>query len=167
MQYLIDSLFFYIGMAFITLSISKLLRLNKVLSDLAGLEKTLTLAIRILGFVYIVQSILIIYTVYFERVINGPYYPYLFGISYIFILTQLFWFKKLAQSYLFMFIAGFSFIIEFEKLIILLTSIHRDYIPTSWHYTSYFVDEIVGFLITIFVLFIINRFWIKNKDTSI
>lgn len=167
MQYLLDSLFFYIGMAFITLSIAKLLRLNKVLSDLAGLEKTLTITIRILGLVYIVYSILIIYTVYFERFINEPYNWYIFGISYIFILTQLFWFKKLARSYLFMFIAGFSFIIEFEKFVIILTSIHRDYIPSSWYYTSYFVDEIVGFLITIFVLFIINRFWIKDKGTPI
>ena len=167
MQYLIDSLFFYIGMAFITLSISKLLRLNKVLSDLAGLEKTLTVTSRILGLVYMIYISLSLYIRNFESTKNGPYNWYIFGISYIFILTQLFWFKKLARSYLFMFIAGFSFIIEFEKLIILLTSIHRDYIPSSWQYTSYFVDEIVGFLITIFVLFIINRFWIKDKDTPI
>lgn len=163
MQYLIDYLFYYIGMAFITISVAKLIRLKRFVSSIKELEKALIIAIKILGVIYLFYVSLSLYLLDFQLIKNGPYYPYLFGISYIFILTQLFWVKKLARSYLFKFIAGFSFIIEFEKFVIILTSLHRDYIPTSWQYKSYFLDEIIGFLIIIFVLFLIDRFWLKNS----
>lgn len=163
MYYLIDSLFYYIGMAFITISVAKLIRLKRFVSSIQELEKALIIAIKILGVIYLFYVSLSLYLSDFQLIKNGPYYPYLFGISYIFILTQMFWVKKLAKSYLFKFIAGFSFIIEFEKFVIILTSLHRDYTSFNWLYTSFLLSKVIGFLITIFVFFLIDRFWLKNS----
>ena len=153
-------------MTFMTLSIAKLFRLEKVVEYFRGLEKNLVLTVKILGVVYLIYILLTLFTIYFERIQHGPYFVYLFGVGYLFILTQLFWFKKLSKSYLFKFVAGFSFIIEFEKLVIILTALHRDYIPSSWKYNSYMFDEMVGFVVTIFVLFILNKFLLQKEGLN-
>ena len=87
--------------------------------------------------------------------------------SYITMMTcnvvspQLFWFKKLRTS------LGFTFVMSivinigmwFERYVIIVTSLHRDYVPSSWTmFSPTFVDlgvfiGTIGIFFTLFLLF--------------
>lgn len=144
-------------------SIAKLFRLDKALNYFSRLENTIIVTIRFVGMVYLIGNLLSVFVfekqLYEERLMNGePLYTFMFfgSICYLFILTQLFWITKFLRSYLFKFIVGFSFVFSFEKFVIIVTSFHRDYLPTSWDYTCSLFYEFVGFIIVIFALFIVN-----------
>jgi molybdopterin-containing oxidoreductase family membrane subunit len=66
----------------------------------------------------------------------GPYaWAYWTMISCNVIFPQLFWFKKIRRSILFMFIIGVFVNVGmwFERFVIIVTSLSRDYLPSSWH----------------------------------
>lgn len=93
---------------------------------------------------------------------SGPYY-----ISYWTMMTcnvispQLFWFKKLRTSLTFTFVMSIIINIGmwFERYVIIVTSLHRDYIPSSWTmFSPTFVDlgvfiGTIGIFFTLFLLF--------------
>jgi molybdopterin-containing oxidoreductase family membrane subunit len=65
----------------------------------------------------------------------GPYWwSYWIMISCNVISPQLFWFKKIRQSMLITFIISIFVNIGmwFERFVIIVTSLHRDYLPSSW-----------------------------------
>ncbi len=65
----------------------------------------------------------------------GPYWwSYWIMISCNVISPQLFWFKKVRQSMLLTFIISIFVNIGmwFERFVIIVTSLHRDYLPSSW-----------------------------------
>lgn len=77
------------------------------------------------------------------------------------ITPQLFWFKKLRRSVPVMFVISLVVNIGmwFERYTIIITSLHRDFLPTNWdYYIPTFVDWGVtlgsfGFFFTFFLLF--------------
>jgi len=85
----------------------------------------------------------------------GPYaWAYWTMISCNVIFPQLFWFKKIRRSIPAMFVIGITVNIGmwFERFVIIVTSLSRDFLPSSWgHYTPTFYD--VGILLGSFGLF--------------
>ena len=75
---------------------------------------------------------------------------------------QLFWFKKVRQSLSALF--ALSILINvgmwFERFVIIVTSLHRDFLPSSWGYfRPTFVDVLtfagsIGLFLTLFLLFV-------------
>ena len=93
----------------------------------------------------------------------GPYaWAYWSMISCNVLVPQIFWFKKCRESVPIMFAASILINIGmwFERFVIIATSLHRDYLPSSWGYfrptwidIGTFVGT-MGFFMTLFLLFI-------------
>ena len=94
---------------------------------------------------------------------SGPYWwAYWTMITCNVISPQLFWFKRLRTSLPVMF--AISLVINigmwFERFVIIVTSLHRDYLPSSWGYFSPTIIDIgcfvgsMGLFFTLFALFI-------------
>ena len=68
---------------------------------------------------------------------TGPYaWAYWTMVSCNVLVPQLFWFKKLRQSLLALFVISIFVNIGmwFERFVIIVTSLHRDFLPSSWGY---------------------------------
>lgn len=85
----------------------------------------------------------------------GPYaWAYWIMVSCNVLSPQLFWFRKIRRSVPLMIIIVIFVNVGmwFERFVIVVTSLHRDYLPTSWgYYTPTFYD--LGILIGSFGLF--------------
>ena len=93
----------------------------------------------------------------------GPYaWAYWIMISCNVISPQLFWFKKIRQNLSIVFIITIFVNIGmwFERFVITVTSLHRDFLPSSWgYYTPTWVDICTfigsfGLFFTLFLLFL-------------
>jgi molybdopterin-containing oxidoreductase family membrane subunit len=115
----------------------------------------------IVGFAYITEFFMAWYSqVEYEQYafINrafGPYaWAYWIMMTCNLITPQLFWFKKLRRSIPVMFVLSIFVNIGmwFERFVITITSLHRDFLPSSWGYfTATWVD--IGTLVGSFGLF--------------
>jgi Ni/Fe-hydrogenase subunit HybB-like protein len=121
------------------------------------------------------------YYAFYNRA-TGPYWwAYWSMMTCNVISPQLFWFKKLRTNIVATFILSIIVNIGmwFERFVIIVTSIHRDYLPSSWsmfYPTMYDVGEYIltfGFFFTAFFLFakffpVINMAEVKSiiKSTS-
>ncbi len=94
---------------------------------------------------------------------TGPYWwAYWIMISCNVISPQLLWFKSLRTSPVVLFILSIFVNIGmwFERFVIIVTSLHRDYIPSSWSYYTATSTEFqiligsFGLFFTLFLLFI-------------
>jgi Ni/Fe-hydrogenase subunit HybB-like protein len=92
----------------------------------------------------------------------GPYYwAYWTMISCNVLIPQLYWFKKMRTSIPVMFIISITTNIGmwFERFVIIVTSLHRDFLPSSWGYFKpTWVDMCtftgtIGLFLTLFLLF--------------
>ncbi len=78
------------------------------------------------------------------------------------LFPQFFWFKRLRRSIPFMFVISIFVNIGmwFERFVITVTSLHRDYLPSSWDYYSPTVVDLLtlvgsfGLFFTLFLLFL-------------
>ncbi len=121
------------------------------------------------GFAYITEFFIAWYSgVEYEQYafINratGPYaWAYWTMMTCNLLFPQFFWNKKLRRNIPFMF--GLSIIVNigmwFERFVITVTSLHRDYLPSSWdYYTPTWVDILTllgsfGLFFTLFLLFL-------------
>jgi molybdopterin-containing oxidoreductase family membrane subunit len=93
----------------------------------------------------------------------GPYaWAYWTMISCNVIFPQLFWFKKIRRSIPIMFVISIIVNIGmwFERFVITVTSLHRDFLPSSWFYYSPTYVEVCQFIgsfglfLTFFLLFL-------------
>lgn len=93
----------------------------------------------------------------------GPYaWAYWIMIGCNVLSPQIFWFKKLRRSFVATFVVS-AFVtvgMWFERFVIIVTSLHRDFLPSSWAYfkptlidVSTFVGTF-GLFLTLFMLFI-------------
>lgn len=134
------------------------------------LNITITYTVRTLSYIYLVFLFISIYNLYISdsnALINrmtGPYWFafWLYPVIY-FLLPQLFWFRKIQDHWLFKSILAILFLLSFllEDLIIGLTMIYRDYMPSSWSTDyhknlNYVVEIIAGIAIFGFLTFILN-----------
>ena len=92
---------------------------------------------------------------------SGPYWwAYWSMMTCNVISPQLMWFKKLRTSLVFTFIISIVVNIGmwFERFVIIVTSLHRDYIPSSWtmfHPTWVDIGVFIGTIGIFFVLFLL------------
>ena len=92
---------------------------------------------------------------------TGPYWwAYWMMMTCNVISPQLMWFRRLRRSLLFTFIISIVVNIGmwFERYVIIVTSIHRDYLPSSWsmHYPSHIdIGVYVGTIGLFFVFFLL------------
>ncbi|MOA11859.1 hypothetical protein D3C78_1318180 [compost metagenome] len=95
--------------------------------------------------------------------VAGPYWwAYWTMMTCNVISPQLMWFKKLRTSLVFTFIISIVVNIGmwFERFVIIVTSLHRDYLPSSWAMFTPTVVDVglyvgsIGLFFTLFLLFI-------------
>jgi molybdopterin-containing oxidoreductase family membrane subunit len=123
----------------------------------------------IVGFAYITEFFIAWYSgveyelFAFMNRATGPYWwAYWTMMSCNLIFPQLFWFKKLRRSIPVMFAISITTNIGmwFERFVITVTSLHRDFLPSSWdYYTATFWDWSLfvgsfGLFFTLFLLFL-------------
>ncbi|ARA93527.1 MAG: hydrogenase [Bacteroidetes bacterium] len=123
----------------------------------------------IVGFAYITEFFIAWYSgVEYEQYafINratGPYaWAYWTMMSCNLFFPQFFWVKKLRRSIPFMFLTSIVVNIGmwFERFVITITSLHRDFLPSSWdYYSPTWVDVLTlvgsfGLFFTLFLLFL-------------
>ncbi|MBK9974377.1 MAG: polysulfide reductase NrfD [Planctomycetes bacterium] len=96
---------------------------------------------------------------------TGPFaWSYWIMVSCNVISPQILWFRKMRRSPLVLFIMSIFVNIGmwFERFVIIVTSLHRDYLPSSWaYYTMTWVEfsELIGtFGIFFFMFFVFIRF---------
>lgn len=99
----------------------------------------------------------------FQNRAFGPYWwAYWSMITCNVISPQLFWFKKIRTNILYVFVISIFVNIGmwFERFVIIVTSLHRDYLPANWGYFSptwvdiwTFVGSF-GLFMTLFLLFL-------------
>lgn len=94
---------------------------------------------------------------------TGPYWwAYAIMMTCNVVTPQLFWFKKIRRSLKITFIISIFINIGmwFERFVIVVTSLHRDYLPSSWTMYKASIIEIglfvftLGLFFTLFLLFI-------------
>jgi Ni/Fe-hydrogenase subunit HybB-like protein len=123
----------------------------------------------IVGFAYITEFFVAWYSqVEYEQYAflnraTGPYaWAYWIMMSCNLILPQLFWVKRFRRSIPLMF--AISIVVNigmwFERFVITVTSLHRDYLPSSWDYYSPTIWDALlylgtfGLFFTLFLLFL-------------
>lgn len=121
------------------------------------------------GFAYITEFFIAWYSgVQYEQYafVNRMFGPYAWAywtmMSCNLFFPQFFWFKKLRRNITFMFIISIFVNVGmwFERFVITVTSLHRDYLPSSWdYYTPTAVDVLTfvgtfGLFFTLFLLFL-------------
>ena len=99
----------------------------------------------------------------FQNRAFGPYWwAYWIMISCNVLSPQFFWFKKIRTNMLYVFILSIFVNIGmwFERFVIVVTSLHRDYLPSNWgYYSPTYVDVLTyvgtfGLFMALFLLFI-------------
>jgi len=94
---------------------------------------------------------------------TGPYWwAYWIMMTCNVVSPQLFWFKKLRRSVWFTFFMSIVINVGmwFERFVIIVTSLHRDYLPSSWEMYKPTIIEIaifvgtLGIFFTLFLLFV-------------
>src|SRR5690554_3531094 len=92
---------------------------------------------------------------------TGPYaWAYWIMMTCNVISPQLFWFKKLRTNIIFTFFMSIIVNIGmwFERFVIIVTSLHRDYLPSSWtmfHPTFIDIGSFIGTIGIFFVMFLL------------
>ena len=111
---------------------------------------------------------------------TGPYWWAYFAMMTCNVISpQLMWFRKLRRSLLFTFFISIVVNIGmwFERYVIIMTSLHRDYLPSSWsmHYPSPIDIGVyigtIGLFFTFFLLlsqlrFVVSSNCVMAKDVS-
>jgi molybdopterin-containing oxidoreductase family membrane subunit len=131
------------------------------LDTLEKMNKVMILTGSMVGYAYGMEFFVAWYSgnqfeqfVFFNRAL-GPYaWAYWTMITCNVVFPQLFWFKKVRRSLGAMFVIGVLVNVGmwFERFVIVVTSLHRDFLPSSWgYYVPSLVD--VGILIGSFGLF--------------
>jgi len=99
----------------------------------------------------------------FKNRATGPYWwAYWIMVSCNVLTPQLFWFKKFRTNMMVVFILSIFVNIGmwFERFVIVVISLHRDFLPSNWgYYSPTWVDILtyvgtMGFFMTLFLLFV-------------
>jgi Ni/Fe-hydrogenase subunit HybB-like protein len=139
------------------------------LRHLENMNKVILATGLIVGFAYVTEFFTAWYSVNpYERFhyLNRMFGPYWWASWIMFscnvFAPQLFWFKRVRTSVLAMFVISILVNIGmwFERFVIVVTSLHRDYLPSSWGYFKpTWVDLLTltgsfGLFLTLFLLFV-------------
>ena len=132
------------------------------------MNKIIILTGSIVGIAYLTELFVAWYSVspyeqyaFFNRSLGPYWWAYTIMMTCNVISPQLFWFKKLRRSVAFTFFMSIVINIGmwFERFVIIVTSLHRDYLVSSWSYYRPTIVEIsiflgtLGIFFTLFLLF--------------
>jgi molybdopterin-containing oxidoreductase family membrane subunit len=132
-----------------------------MLDHLEKMNKVMILTGSMVGYAYAMEFFIAWYSgnqyetfVFVNRAL-GPYaWAYWIMVSCNVIFPQLFWFRKIRRSIPIMFVIGIFVNVGmwFERFVIVVTSLHRDFLPSSW---GYYIPSLydVGILVGSFGLF--------------
>jgi molybdopterin-containing oxidoreductase family membrane subunit len=139
------------------------------LRHLENMAKIILLTGSIVGFAYSMEFFIAYYganqfeiDVFINRAFGPYWWAYWAMITCNVVSPQLFWFKAMRQSPLVIFIVA-SFVtvgMWFERFVIIVTSLHRAWLPGEWHmFHPTFVDVMTfagtfGIFLTLFLLFL-------------
>ncbi|MBU1320516.1 MAG: polysulfide reductase NrfD [candidate division Zixibacteria bacterium] len=139
------------------------------MSHLDKMAKIMLVTAMMVGYAYSCEFFIAWYSgnVYEQfAFMNRAFGPYAWGywimISCNVIVPQLFWFKKVRQSTVILFICSIFVNIGmwFERFVIVVSSLANDFLPSSWDYFSPTIFDIgifigsFGLFLTLFLLFI-------------
>ncbi len=134
-----------------------------------SMAKVILLTSMIVGYAYGIEMFIAWYggnpnEMYaFKNRATGPYaWAYWTMITCNVLVPQIFWSKKARTSIPILFIASILINVGmwFERFVIVVTSLHRDYLPSSWAYYSPSIWEVLtligsfGLFFTMFLLFV-------------
>ncbi|MFZ4463127.1 MAG: NrfD/PsrC family molybdoenzyme membrane anchor subunit [Bacteroidales bacterium] len=139
------------------------------INHIESMNKVIILTGSIVGIAYITEFFIAWYSgneyemfTFFNRAF-GPYaWAYWIMMTCNVITPQLFWFKNIRRNVVLTFIISIFVNIGmwFERFVIVVTSLHRDYLPSSWAMYSPTIVEVglyvgtLGLFFTLFLLFI-------------
>jgi len=168
----------FLGFSLYTLL--KILFINLVRNENVIFNKSVddsgVFVVRYMGIVFMVLFILTFLTSinntsdkdYFSNInrMFGPYWFafWIYPFAYSF-LTQLLWIKTIKDSPTIRFFIAFVILIavSIEKVIIILTSFHRDHLPSGWTYStnglisSFIIKWVVGFAVFLGIILATNE----------
>lgn len=125
------------------------------MKTLETMNKIIMLTGSMVGYSYIMEFFIAWYSgsqaesfTFINRVFGPYYWAYIIMFSCNVIIPQLFWIKKIRTSIVPMFIIAIFVNVGmwFERFVIIVTSITRDFLPSSW---AYFSPTLVDFMILI------------------
>ncbi len=132
------------------------------INHIESMNKIIILTGSIVGVAYLTELFISWYSgnIYewftFKNRVAGPYWwAYWIMMVCNVISPQLFWFKKLRRSVAFTFLMSIVINIGmwFERFVIIVTSLSRDYLPSSWSYYKPSIVEVCIFLGTLGIFF--------------
>ena len=128
------------------------------IEHIESMNKVIVLTGSIVGVAYLTELFVAWYSGYiyeqfafYNRALGPYWWAYASMMTCNVISPQFFWFRKLRRSIKVTFILSIVVNIGmwFERFVIIVTSLHRDFIPSSWSYYSPTLVEIGLFLCTI------------------
>lgn len=148
----------------------KVLKLEDYITvgHIESMNKIILLTGSIVGVAYITELFVAWYSgfiyeqyAFYNRALGPYWWAYWTMMTCNVITPQLYWFKKLRRSLAVTFVLSIFVNIGmwFERFVIIVTSLHRDYIPSSWaYYTPTWVEVgiflgTLGIFFTLFLLF--------------
>jgi Ni/Fe-hydrogenase subunit HybB-like protein len=138
------------------------------IEHIESMNKIITLTGSIVGIAYITEFVIAFYSgveyesYAFKNRMFGPYaWAYWAMMTCNVFTPQFFWSKKIRTSIVWSFVLAVIVNIGmwFERFVIIVTSLHRDYVPSSWTYFTPRLADIsdyifsFGFFFTCFLLF--------------
>jgi molybdopterin-containing oxidoreductase family membrane subunit len=138
------------------------------INHMESMNKIIILTGSIVGVAYLTELFMAWYSgfpyeqyAFYNRALGPYWWAYWIMMSCNVISPQLFWIKKLRRSIVFTFVMSIIINIGmwFERFVIIVTSLHRDYLPSSWTYYSPSIVEMgiyvgtMGLFFTLFLLF--------------
>jgi len=139
------------------------------INHLEKINKVMLLTGMMVGYAYSMEFFIAWYSgnmyeqfVFINRAFGNYAWAYWIMVSCNVVVPQLFWFKKLRKSIPVMFVASIFINIGmwFERFVIVVTSLSRDFLPANWDYFSPTIWDILtfvgsfGLFFTLFLLFI-------------
>jgi hypothetical protein len=111
-------------------------------------------------------------TEYYERLTGKYAYAIWIQPIFWFLLTQAYHIKFIKKYLINRIIISFLFVVTFERFVILITTIHRDYLPSSWTLnneyeidTGFLITGLLGKILVVFTVFCLYHFGIKKIKT--
>ncbi len=139
------------------------------MKHLDNMNKVILATGMIVGFAYATEFFMAWYSgnkfesfVFTNRAFGPYWWAYWTMISCNVIAPQVFWFQRMRRNVAVMFVVSILVNIGmwFERFVIIVTSLHRDYLPSSWAYFRPTIFDILtlagtfGLFLTLFLLFV-------------
>ncbi|MEP1486798.1 MAG: hypothetical protein ABJK28_00065 [Algibacter sp.] len=109
---------------------------------------------------------------YYERLTGKYAYGIWIQPIFWFLLTQAYRIKFIKKYLVFRIFISLLFVVTFERFVILITSLHRDYLPSSWTLnneygidTGYLISGLLGKILVVLVVISLYHFGIKKIKT--